>query len=236
MNNQETFEQMKADIQNPEPLDPMLEECLEDTSFLGIVLKHPLVFSVPYAPFMNRELNKQLDSKIKSLEKAIMDEDWDTVILLHERPYRLEAFLDIMDEISDQAYWETLAWMWRDSENIREFPTIWTSLLMSDRAHREHLMTDAERETLSAMPETFTVWQGHTEGRDDGWSWTFDKKVAEWFARRFARLEDDQPLVTEALVQRDDVVALFLERGESEVIVDPDKHLTFVRATMLGDE
>lgn len=47
-------------------------------------------------------------------------------------------------------------------------------------------------------------------------SWTTDIEKAEWFAKRW----DKNSKVYSAKVSKDDVLALFSSRGESELVVD----------------
>jgi hypothetical protein len=51
-------------------------------------------------------------------------------------------------------------------------------------------------------------------------SWTLDRKVAEAFARGHRVLVDD-PVVAEAVVEREAVFAVLHERQESELLIDP---------------
>jgi hypothetical protein len=55
-----------------------------------------------------------------------------------------------------------------------------------------------------------------------GLSWTADKKKAEWFAGRFPTL-NDKGFVASGWVRKDDVLAHFIGRQESEIVVLPDK-------------
>jgi hypothetical protein len=65
------------------------------------------------------------------------------------------------------------------------------------------------------------VFQGCTAARDDGWSWTTDRDVAEWFAYRFADLEGSDPVVRATLVPKGHIFAYFTRRHEHEVLIDP---------------
>jgi len=204
----------------PAPLDPELEEWLSETPF-GTVLKHPLLFSVPYFPPLNRILNSQLAAKRLAVVEAEANEDWSRYLVLYERPWRGEAFAKIADRMSDQQYWNELSWVWLDSENIPENPQLWDRLLRVDRPGRHHLMNDHEKSELEALPDELIIYQGHTTVRDDGWSYTTRRTTAEWFARRFADLETGRPMLTTATVAKADVTAYLLRRGEYEILVDP---------------
>lgn len=186
------------------------------------MLRHPLVYSVPYFPGMNHHLNRLYEHKTSSLTRASESGDWDTYVFLHERPWRISAFVTIQDRIDDSTYWQLLSSIWTDSENIRQNPEVWEALLGSDRPRRANLMNPTEQLALDALPETITVYQGHTDERSDGWSWTTDREVAIWFANRFAGMERAEPRVTTATVPKDAVLAYLLGRNEQEILVSPE--------------
>ena len=50
-------------------------------------------------------------------------------------------------------------------------------------------------------------------------SWTVDIKQAEWFAQRWGK----NGKVYSATINREDVLAVFTSRGESELVVDYTK-------------
>jgi hypothetical protein len=208
-------------VDNPEELDAELAEYLEDGDKFPII-RHPLVYAVPYIFQLNKRYNEQLRQKVSAVQRSKDNHDWMMYVMLHERPHRVNAFVAVQADIPDAEYWEILADIWQDSENIRQNPVLWETLLTASRGSKQFIMSEDEREALAAMPDRFTVYQGHTFDRDDGWSWTTDEKTAVWFARRFAMLEESTPLVTVATVDKSEVVANFLSRGEHEIIVDPD--------------
>lgn len=223
---EEQLNKLLEEVANPEELAPELAEYLEEgQTERGVdfpVVRHPLVYAVPYLPQLNNRYNELLRQKLSAVQRAKDNNDWLLYIMLHERPYRGNAFGEVQDALSDVDYWEILADLWRDSENIRQNAEMWEDFLTAPRGSKENLMSEDEREALAAMADRFTIYQGHTFDRDDGWSWTTDEKTAVWFARRFASMEDSTPLVTVATVDKSEVVAYFLGRGEHEIIVDPD--------------
>ena len=50
-------------------------------------------------------------------------------------------------------------------------------------------------------------------------SWTLSFERAKWFAERFG---SNTQIVYKAFVQKQDILAYFADRGEDEVVVDPD--------------
>lgn len=199
---------------------PELEPYVRDSA-IGPWLAHPYVHQ-PYHHGMAGYINRQYEAKTRAVAKCKEDGDYSQFLWYHERPYRLHAFQEVMDLMGDEQYWTLLAELWVDSENIREFPDEWADLLMAEIPGREHFMGEEGQAALDALPDEFTIYQGHTFDRDDGWSWTTDEAKAVWFARRFASLERSTPLVSVAKVYKADVLGYLLQRGESEIVVDPD--------------
>jgi hypothetical protein len=199
---------------------PELEPYVRESA-VGLWLAHPYVHQ-PFHPGMAGYINKQYEAKKEAVARCKESGDYSQFLWFHERPYRMHAFQEVAELLNDTDYWTLLAELWVDSENIREFHDEWVELLMDDRPGREHFMNEEGREALAALPDEFTIYQGHTFDRDDGWSWTTDEAKAVWFARRFASLERSTPLVSVATVYKDDVLGYLLQRGESEIVVDPD--------------
>jgi hypothetical protein len=204
----------------PCELRPELADCIVEMR-IGPMIKHPYVNDI-YVPQMNARYNKQYEYKVQAVAKALVDERWDTYIMLHERPWRFEALTNIADSLTDIEFWDAVCLVWMDSENIRQHQDEWDELLRSDRPGRENMMDDEERAALAALPDVIDVYQGHTDERDDGWSWTTDRNKAIWFGHRFANLEQAEARMTTGMVRREDITAYLLGRGESEVLVDPD--------------
>lgn len=189
------------------------------------VLKHPLVFSVPYFSEMNHIFNRQLQAKKERLEQAERDQDWTMVLLLHERPYRIEAFLAIADRIeTDREWWEAVRYLWEDTENLHEWGDGVIRTLLS-RPHPEMLMTQEEQKFVDQLPDELTIYRGYVkQGRQSnlmGWSWTLDKNKAIWFANRFITSSETPHLAT-ATVRKGQILGYLSGRNESEIVVDPE--------------
>jgi len=55
-----------------------------------------------------------------------------------------------------------------------------------------------------------------------GLSFTLNKDKAIWFAERFSQAGVSQAILIEAVVKIDDILSIFLNRDEEEVIVNPE--------------
>lgn len=218
------IERLRQLVEHPEDLHPDLEACKYTTSDGWVMIKHPLVNTVMHAEAFNALTNRQYEYKKISIARALADREWGSYTFLHERPWRLNAFIQIMDNVGSDTYWHLLGQVWVDSENIRETAEVWETMLKSKRPQRASIMTLEERQALMAMPEILDVWQGCTAEQDDGWSWTLDHDKAIWFAERFASFEgpEAEPVVRRGMVSKRKVLAYFDRRNESEILVAPE--------------
>lgn len=204
-----------------EPLCAELEPHVTDGPF-GPCLKHPLVFCVIGLDVTRAALyNKQFQAKSEYVKKAIQDGEWNAAVWMHERPYRLEAFIDIADRMTDQEYWSLLGTIIVDSENLWQMDTLLRVLLVNPQRQpsRHLIMNQEEQDTLSALPDEFPVWRGCQWKNRNGLSWTLDKEKAIWFAKRF----NQKPRLHSGTVAKSDVIAHFLGRGEQEILVPHNK-------------
>lgn len=207
-----------ADELDPELLDYMYEDDDGHTT-----IKHPLVFSMWHAPLLNRQVNGTLAWKRECLVQYREQHNWHGYINAHERPYRIDALLELAPDVTHVEWWELVAFVWMDSENIREFPDAWEAILRADRPERHAMMDEDDKDAFDALPTVIVVYQGCTNLRDDGWSWTIDRTRAEWFANRFAMFEKARPRVRVGRVDnKDNITAYLTGRNESEVIVAPE--------------
>jgi hypothetical protein len=77
-------------------------------------------------------------------------------------------------------------------------------------------MDEDEQFAFENLGDKFTVYRGCQEGlNEDGISWTLRPEKAQWFANRFQK----DGVVLEKVIAKQDAVALFIGRSESEVVV-----------------
>jgi hypothetical protein len=225
--NQTDLDATMARWLTPCDLDPELAACVYEYDDGWVVLKHKFVNEPFYNEAFHARYNEVLAHKRAEAAAALAAEDWSTFMWIHERPWRLDALLEIADRLDDKTYWDLVGTVWADSENIWQNLYEWGELLSDRRPGHEAMMDDDELMALHALPDTLTIYRGHRAWNQDGWSWTLDSAKAEWFAKRLAQ-EGDECYVTVAEVDKVDVVAYLAGRGEDEIVVDPEwvRHLS----------
>lgn len=225
----ETIEQQFAimkDMFAPEPLHEDLVPYL-GKGVLGQSLRHPLVFHVAYTETMNKLINQQYRVRVEERERFIREGNWSSFVFLHERAYRLNALDEVIwghDVTDPKIVWPLVAETWTDSENIHENLDQWREMWDLDLPHRYELtMDDEDRAAFDALPEVIDVYRGvgHPDAVE-GLSWTTDREKAVWFSRRFEGLADRTPILVSGKVEKNDVLAHLLGRGESEIVVLPE--------------
>jgi len=207
-----------------ESLHEALTPYLVEDEFFGKILKHPLVFSLPYHELENHRINMQYTAKSEAVEKAIAEGNYHTAIYLHERPYRLDAFEQLESEIPDDQYWQLVVSLWTDTENAWQNIDTWKYYWDNDHPNRlENVMEEDELKVYNELPQTVTIYRGyHVDSQLSGLAWTLDRKKAEWFAKRFSHKE---PKIASTTIDKSLIKAYLTARNEEEIIVDPE---TFV--------
>lgn len=220
------------DLGEAEELHPDLKRCIDPKGPLGSFLQHPLVFFAAYDPVFNAHVNKLYKQKKKQANKARKDKNWHDFIFLHERPYRLDAYMDVCKEMESTVYWKILKDIWMDAEFPGVNQKVWLHLFMRKHPNRRKLMSGKERRILNNLPEKdIDIYRGYCgEEYQEGISWTLSYDKAAWFAKRFAGAgkenqiaTDMEPLVAEAVCDKKDVIVYLDGREEQEILIDSEK-------------
>lgn len=214
-------------LHTQEELLPELADMLEPAggSQTFPMLRHPLVYAVPYLPQLNAMLNAQYKAKMQLLADYKQQRNWAGIIALYEKPYRVDALKLLRPKLPLHVYWELLANVWTGSENLESYTQAQLlDLLHWKRGHlRERMMTADERTALANMSPTLTVYHGYDPaGRQQRLSWTLELRVARFFATRMG-LKHGR--IAQGTVDKKHVLAYLTSRNEAEVIVHP-RHVT----------
>jgi hypothetical protein len=161
--------------------------------------------------------------KKADLQQAERHGNWERLIWIYERPYRIKPLRKAMRRICDPKEAARLvALVWTDSENIRQQRSDWLSI-WDDLADPCAAMDEKERAEFATFPDRLTIFRGHggRRGLTHGLSWTMDQAKAEYFARRY--LHQGPPFVGYGSVLKRHVFAYFTRRDESEIVVSPNE-------------
>ena len=186
-----------------EELNPELVPYLVE--YAGITwLKHPMVNTpVP----INGHVNRLYAQKLEAVTRAESAGDYGTALWFYEKPWRIDKVLEWDNDglLTPELYQELLGEAWTDTE----LPHQHGKLRIVRAFKKAGFITD----TNMPPPEhALTVFRG---GTSTGLSWTLSLDKAVWFAQRFG----NKPL-WRATIKPEGVLAVFHERGESEVVVN----------------
>lgn len=200
------------------------------------ILKHPLVFAVPYSEVLNANYNKQYTCKVELLQKSIEEKRWSTYVFTHERPHRFDALLEITidhaDDITPDDFWKVLANCWSDTENMWEMRYSILRLINLGKnkyaSGIKSFMSQEEQNLFDTLPDQLIVYRGHQVRNRLGMSWTLSRCKAHWFAKRFKQ----KGFVAKGIVNKSDILGVLIHRGELEIAVLPE-YVTLKRYTSL---
>lgn len=177
-------------------------------------INHPLVNEI-YSPEMNALYNLTFIEKTKAVKEARDAGKWPTFIFLHERPYRLQALVELVTEqdmhlaheMATEIIVQNLADVYVDSEGTHVNREIWQELF--------ERLPPADRNT-NALPDKVILYRGTDAppGKDRGFSWTLNKEKAKWFAERWKQ----NGRVRALEVLRDGIKLYTDDRGEAECV------------------
>lgn len=158
-----------------------------------------------------KEISETIDRTDLSFIYTILNPSYSLTFLKYAEPYlSLKDFSEILGDA------------WIMSENPSRNAHMSTSRLirMFRKADLEALMDKNELGQYRALDDIVNVYRGVTaRGAESVYalSWTLNYDTAEWFANRFGK----DGKVYEAQIDKENILALFNRRNESEVIVDP---------------
>lgn len=190
-------------------LEPYLQKNIKQMDGLVFIHCPEIVDLYCECPQMDELLNTRYHVIKKERELALSNKDYMKYIFLTTKPYRLDAFLYILN--NTKCSYEDLAdillkvWMHIECPSINK--NIWANLF------RYFKDSNVFQKTKLKLPQKITVWRG---GTSDGLSWTTDKKVAVKFANRF---HDYKPEIHCRQVHKSDVICCLEDRSESEIIL-----------------
>lgn len=207
-------------------------------------IRHPLVHRRDTHPVLRCDINNQYKRNLERLRIAKQDKNWFEFVFTHERPYRLRTLFSLAENVpqkakgaygkivadfeptlTNSAYWKLVAAVWTDLENIWQYAHELDRIFYPkrfDHNKRRQMMKSKERKAYDALPNVVTVYRGCGPENQMGWSWTIDKKKGVWFAERFDGAGHGGVLLS-ARCSKVKILALFLARGESEVVIDPTR-------------
>lgn len=214
---------------------PFLEfDIVTDPVFGEMMLHHPFFNSLIFMNGKGKLCNFINDQEAFEEAKAQVRSNIDMVkefqdfSMILQKPYLL-AFLKYTHfYISKEDLSKYLSEAWTRMEFPNHDNTLTKTQLINlfKQCDSRLMMDDREMIVYEQLPDKFKVYRGVKKNQDyKALSWTLDKDVAKWFSLRFT----EHGVVYEAEIRKGDVFAIFLNRGEQEIVLNYKK-LENVRA------
>jgi len=191
---------------------------------------HDFLYNNKDFNLIQQKLKKWHYDLINNNEKSI---DWDKIIF-SANPNNLQEIIELhQDKMSDEVYWKIIAHSYTSSNLGHSKNDIISHYLNNKRPNKHFLMNEDERNFLNELPDQITIYRGCSKKEINSkkirYSWTLDKKVAEFFAYEYINLsltnsiEKDKSEfdVIEKVINKSEVIAYFNGREESEILYFP---------------
>ncbi|NBA28534.1 hypothetical protein GVK83_13155 [Enterococcus hirae] len=153
-----------------------------------------------------------------------------SIIMTTQAEKKLQVFQEVADKLSDYAYWFLLSTMWVKSSDYAPISS-WKKFFSEKRLNKAiSLMKPDELTAFKNLPSKLTAYRAHSKDENDWISYTLDLKTAIEFAERKKVNE-----IMEYKIKKHDCLALFLRRGETEIIC-LDKSLAKKKRVIIVNE
>lgn len=219
-----------------ETLCSELAECIAQTP-IGPMIKHQFINSTyrskPHKKDEeNGKWNEALRIKKKHYEDYLLENDFESISFLIERPWRISwLYVNkelVIEKVGIPMYYEILGDVFNDTENAHQHKDVIIELF-NYGGNPLLMMNEEEFVKFQELPNVLKVWRGVESGDDVfeisllGCSWTLDFEKAKWFAKRGGRghsNEEPYPLIFELEIKKEEVLSYITRRNESEIILD----------------
>lgn len=154
-----------------------------------------------------------------------------SIIMTTQPGEKMEVFLELANQLSDYAYWFLLSTLWVKDSNYAPI-SVWKKLFSGKRRNKAiSLMRPEELTAFTNLPSKFLAYRTHSKNENDWISYTLDLKTAIEFAEMKKVNE-----VVEYKIKKHDCLALFLRRGETEIICLDKTLAKKKRAILINEE
>jgi hypothetical protein len=166
-------------------------------------------------PQLESIIKKHNAYKVIQKQEVITNEDLEEIFsYIIEKPFFDNEYIHLFDNFKIE---QTIEEHWELIKNIWQRQELNTNGTRKDNWKKIF----GYRETIASLtvelPDTFKAYRA---GNADGFSWTLDKEVAEWFHKRFMQQFGKIPFL-EKEFNKKDVIFYTNARNEKEVVIVP---------------
>ena len=138
-------------------------------------------------------------------------------------PEVIKYFSEHCEKLTNYGYWFLLSTLWVSYTGFSDIE-LWKKLFSSDRGQRQKsIMKPSEVKEFNYLPYFITAYRAKRPGEKQWIAYTLDLEIAKRFAQ-----ERKVNKITKYEVRKKDVLALFLRRGEKEIIILDETRPKFI--------
>lgn len=170
------------------------------------------------------DLHNEVDASAwrEGVKEEIGKSDLLHLFMLMNPPYILNFLAFVEDYLSDADLGYVLGNFWTQIEQISLDDSVTGKQIVEwfTRADKKFLMDEEERKHYEELPDMVTIYRGVTDynkSRKKAFSWTTERKVAEWFAGRYNTGGGE---VWKLIVPKERILCCFDGRNEAECVVN----------------
>jgi hypothetical protein len=151
------------------------------------------------------------------------DIDWSEVGVFLGKDNVFKILDHFKYSIPDKDYWCLIRYCYVMSDFCySDFNTL-SNYLECNRPEQQNIMTEDDRGFLASLPNEFKVYRGCSIAEIESglfrYSWSLDVDVARFFAYEYRRNSHLDCKVVEKTIKKNDVLAYFSGRKESEILM-----------------
>jgi hypothetical protein len=137
-----------------------------------------------------------------------------SIMPLDKTPQAVIYFAEHCGKLTNYAYWFMLSTLWVSYTGFSDIK-LWKQLFGSKRNCRmRSIMKPSEVEAFAKLPSVVEIYRAKRPNETEWIAYTLDFDIAKRFAR-----ERGVKTVHKYEISKNEVIALFLRRGEREIIV-----------------
>lgn len=146
------------------------------------------------------------------------------LIELEETPEAIIYFSKVCDKLSDYAYWYYLSTLWVSYTGYSDI-NLWKKLFAAKRKFKTiSIMKPSEVEEFNKLNSNINAYRVHRKDEEDWIAYTLSLDVAKRFAK-----ERNVDKISLYKIKKKDIEALFLRRGEQEVLLLNKEKAKFIK-------
>jgi hypothetical protein len=140
---------------------------------------------------------------------------------------RAPEMVALLERASPESYWKVFLTHWPNCDDTSALKGQLLSQLQRAASAATPIQhySDEQRAFFESLPQVVTVYRGCSRQRIAGISWTTEAEIAIQFAHGHRQIPVPDPVIVTAEIDKNDILAVFTDRSENEIICTPSRIL-----------